>query len=92
VAHLACLLGNHAYDNDDWILRPAWVGAGISLEAVHFDRNCTRCRHLESVWAPVEGERAAQSEPLHLSEWLTRNGASVERPDGVIRLPEGGTF
>lgn len=88
---MRCLAGNHVYD-DVWTLRPAWVGAGISIEAVHFDRNCVRCRHLDSVWAAIEGDQSSLAEPLYLSEWLRRHGATVETPEGTIRLPEGGTL
>lgn len=88
---LLCVAGRHQY-GEEWALRPAWVGAGISIEKVHYDRQCVRCRHTEAVWVDIEGDLTPIDETLRLSDWLKRNNAAVDRPDGTVRLPAGGTF
>ena len=85
-AQMQCLVRGHVLE-PRWILRPGWVGAGIVIEKVHFDRRCQRCDELVSVWADVEGATAAQPEAMLLPAWLLANNATVTPPEGEIRLP-----
>ncbi len=85
-AALTCLVQGHDYP-DDWTIRPAWVGAGISIPKVHFDRACRRCRTMEHVWADIEGDRSAMPRGMTLREWLESHGASVQAPPGIVHYP-----
>lgn len=71
-----------------WTMRPALVGAGIVIPKAHFDRECSRCRHVDRVWADIEGPRQAQPRALTLSAWLEANGATVRPPPGEIVVPD----
>ena len=68
-------------------MRPAWVGAGIWIPKVHFDRACRRCGHVQRVWTPIEGESRPQEQAMTLPAWLEANGVDVKRPAGEIRYP-----
>lgn len=81
-----CLVRGHDVD-DVWVMRPAWVGAGIVIPKVHFDRRCRRCGALDSTWREILGETKPQAEPMVLAAWLLANDATVEAPAGEIRMP-----
>jgi hypothetical protein len=87
VADIRCILGGHAYP-DAWVIRPAWVGAGVSIPKVHFDRTCTRCGQNEHVWSDVEGDRAPRERAMTLREWLEAHpGTTVTAPAGTVHFP-----
>lgn len=81
-----CLVRGHVLE-PRWVMRPAWVGAGVSIEKVHFDRRCKRCDGFDVVWADIEGEAGPQPEAMLLPAWLLANHATVTPPEGEIRLP-----
>lgn len=85
-AQMQCLVRGHVLE-PRWIMRPAWVGAGIDIPKAHFDRRCKRCEKLDSVWADIEGDHSAQPDAMLLPAWLLANGATVTPPEGEIRLP-----
>ena len=84
-----CSLVGHDPE-ETWTLRPAWVGAGISIELVHYDRKCRRGNHLGQVeWRQIAGDRAALPKAMTLRSWLEANGATiVDPPAGDVRLPD----
>lgn len=84
-----CLAGDHDFAGA-WVMRPAWVGAGITIPKVHFDRPCRRCKRLEIRWVDIEGDRTPLERAMSLSDWLTVHGATVKAPPGEIRVPNVG--
>ncbi len=87
VAEAICAVRGHVLA-ELWVMRPAIVGAGIVIPKVHFDRNCSRCGKLDSVWADIEGPTKPQAKWMTLTEWLEANGAGVPAPAGEIRVPD----
>lgn len=85
-AQMQCIVRGHVL-TDAWIMRPAWVGAGIVIPKVHFDRTCQRCGALDTVWADIEGATVGQPETMVLPAWLLANSATVTPPPGVVKNP-----
>lgn len=83
-----CAIGRHQPE-PFWVLRPAWVGAGISVPTVHFDKACARCRKtVDRVWSDIVGDTSPLPEAMTLSDWLQRHGATVPAPAGEVRVPD----
>lgn len=85
-AEAICAVRGHVLE-DAWIMRPALVGAGIVIPKVHYDRNCARCGHLDSVWADIDGATSPQPTTMPLRRWLEANNATAPAPDGEVRYP-----
>ena len=87
VADPICEARGHAYP-DTWVMRPAWVGAGISIPKVHFDRRCSRCRTADIVWVDIEGDTSPRDRAMPLLNWLDDHGATVRAPAGAVSVPD----
>lgn len=87
VAEPICDELGHDYP-DVWTMRPAIVGAGISIPKVHFDRRCRRCRQAAIVWADIQGDTSPFDQTMTLSKWLEAHNALVAAPPGEVRVPD----
>lgn len=85
-AKLSCAVHGHQF-SASWTIRPAWVGAGISIPKVHFDRQCSRCRATQHVWSDIVGDTTPRDRAMTLREWLEDHGATVPRPPGKVHFP-----
>lgn len=85
-----CILGHDPAPT--WVLRPALVGAGVSIEFVHFDRACQRGPHQARIeWRAIVGETKPQATDMTLTEWLAVNEATIDRPpEGPVATPDAG--
>lgn len=87
LSEAVCAVKGHQ-DPEAWTLRPAWVGAGIRIPKVHYDKSCRRCGRTHREWRDVAGEPIALDRTMQIAAWLEQTGATiVDPPDGPVVFP-----